>query len=228
MAEEIIAFIHAKGESTRLPGKNLRVLGDKPLVAHAITTALKVPKIDKVVIDSEDADILRVGEMHGAEVLVRPNDLADNNTTGDDLAVWQASNFVHSKICIQLVPTSPFIKPETVMDAIDNLLIYGYNSSFAVRSDKFYHWLYYADGSLVPNYYHHMGTDRLPNSFEIPETIYETTGLYANRTESIFRTKKRIDITSFLPVWTDRVEAIDINTLEDFQLAEYVWKGMHT
>ena len=92
MAIEIVAFVHAKSSSDRVPEKNLRCLGDKPLFCHAILNALNSELPTKVVIDSDSDEILAIGQEYGALPLKRPVELATNQVTGDDLAYWQACN----------------------------------------------------------------------------------------------------------------------------------------
>ena len=82
MANEVIAFVHAKAQSTRLPGKNLRVLGDRPLFCHALDSALQSKRVSAVVIDSDSEEILSIGRRRGAIPLRRPAELATNSATG--------------------------------------------------------------------------------------------------------------------------------------------------
>src|SRR5215470_13564834 len=101
----VVAFVHAKGTSDRVAGKNLRLLGDRPLFCHAIANARAARRVDLVVIDSEDDEILDLGAAAGAEPLRRPVELANNRTTGDALAFWQASSYARSTYVIQVIPT---------------------------------------------------------------------------------------------------------------------------
>ncbi len=111
---DVVAFVHAKGQSSRVPGKNMRKLGDAPMFCHAIRHALACELIDLVVIDSENDEILSMGERYGAKPLKRPDELASNAASGDDLMYWQASNYKSSRLVMQAVPTAPFIRPETI------------------------------------------------------------------------------------------------------------------
>lgn len=68
----VVAFVHAKGRSERVPSKNLRVLGDRPLFCHAIANALAAERVEHVVIDSDSDEILDIGKSYGATPLKRP------------------------------------------------------------------------------------------------------------------------------------------------------------
>jgi len=221
MNEAVVAFVHAKGTSDRVPGKNLRLLGDCPLFCHAIAAAREASLVDRVVIDSDCDEILRVGAAHGAVPLKRSPSLATNRTTGDDLACWQASSYPDSQIVLQVVPTSPFLKPESVDRAVALLREESVDSVVGVFSDVFYLW---KDGR--PAYFRPDGS--IPNSFEIEPLVYETTGLYVNRTEFVLRHRKRVNPASCVLLGLSRLEAVDINTEEDFNFAEIVWKGIQS
>ena len=94
---KVVAVVHAKGRSERLPNKNLKILGDKPLVLHALLNA-RNSKANQVVIDSDDSHIRLEGMKLRAIPLVRPPQLTGNDTTGDDLAYWQAKNLTQAQI----------------------------------------------------------------------------------------------------------------------------------
>jgi CMP-N-acetylneuraminic acid synthetase len=216
--KEVIAFVHAKGTSKRVPNKNLRILGHLPLFCHAIRNAQNSKLVTKVVIDSDSDEILNIGSKLGAVPLKRPAKLADNNTTGDHLAYWQASNYPDSEIILQVVPTSPFLYPTSIGEAIRMIYVEGVDSIAGVFREVFYEWI---DGK--PAYFSASGD--IPNSFEKKPFIYETMGLCIARTKFVLANKKRINVNSCLPYFLSRIESIDINTIEDFKFAEIVWKG---
>jgi len=202
MSEEVIAVVHAKRTSERVADKNLGA-----------------QLVDQVVIDSDSDEILSIGVAHGAVPLKRPHELATNRATGDDLALWQARSFPDSLFILQVVPTSPFLSPESIDRAVEILRDEGVDSVVGVFAEALYVWRYGA-----PAYFRRDGT--IPNSSEMEPVVYETTGLYANRTEAVLRSGRRMNPASCRPLYLSRTEAIDINTPEDFRFAEIVWQGM--
>jgi CMP-N-acetylneuraminic acid synthetase len=218
---DVIAFVHAKGTSERVPGKNMRLLGHKPLFCHAILNALNSRLVTKVVIDSESDEILAIGEKYGAIPLKRPAELATNRTTGDDLAYWQASNYPNAEIVLQVIPTSPFLRSSSIDRAINMILEMGVDSVVGVFAEVLYKW---AGGK--PTYFRADGS--IPNSAEMSPVVYETTGLYVNRTSFVLVNKRRMNANSCVPLYLSRIEAIDINTVEDFEFALVVWKGLRS
>jgi len=222
---KVAAVVHAKGISERLPNKNLRKLGGKPLICHAISNACNAELVNDVYIDSEDDLILRVGAGCGAIPLKRPPYLANNQITGDDLAYWQAQSLPQYDILVQVVPTSPFIKSKTIDECISNVIL-GYNSSFTATSEKLYTWSQKnPTESLTPDYY---VNGKILNSKDLPYIFIEHTGLFAFKTEYAFEKRKRIDPRNFRGVPIDYIEAIDINYESDFKIAEIIWQGLHS
>jgi N-acylneuraminate cytidylyltransferase len=220
LSPRAVAFVHAKGTSTRVPGKNLRTLGDRPLFCHAIAIARASRRVDEVVIDSDSDEILAIGAARGARPLLRPAELATNAATGDDLACWQAANAPGAEIVLQVVPTAPFLRPSTVDAAIDLLRAGAVDSVVGVRREALYLW---REGR--PAYLRADGS--IPNSFELEPLTWETTGLYVNRAGAVRRLRRRMNPDSCLPLALDPIEAIDIDTPEDFALAEALWRGLH-
>jgi CMP-N-acetylneuraminic acid synthetase len=218
-APRVVAFVHAKGSSSRVPAKNLRQLGDRPLFCHAIARALAASRVEQVVIDSDSEAILELGAAHGARPLRRPAELASNAATGDDLALWQAQHADGAEIVLQVVPTAPFLEPRSIDRAVELLQDTAANSVVGVFSEALYCW---EDGR--PAYLRADGG--IPNSFEMTPVTYETTGLYANRRAAVLRSGRRLDPRSCVALPLSRLEAIDINTADDFALAEIVWYGL--
>jgi CMP-N-acetylneuraminic acid synthetase len=219
MNGEVVAFVHAKGQSSRVPGKNLRRLGDRPLFCHAIRNAREAKLVSRVIIDSDDDEILAIGAQHGAEPRKRPAALASNGTTGDDLAYYQARTVPESRVVLQVIPTAPFLSPVSIDGAIELMLRRELDSVAGVFADVFYCWQ-----NDRPSYYRADGT--IPNSNELTPILFETTGLYVNRTASVLTTHRRMNPERAAGYLLSRLEAIDINTPEDFEFAELVWLGL--
>lgn len=220
MSARVVAFVHAKGTSDRVPRKNLRVLGDRPLFTHAIAIARAAARVEEVVIDSDCDEILRIGAQHGAVPLKRPAALASNRATGDELAAWQASARPRAERVVQVIPTAPFLQPASVDRALAMLEEPGVHSVAGIASDSLYLW---RDGR--PDYFTDDG--RLPNSSALAPTVWETTGLYANRADVVRTTGRRMDVAHCRGLLLSRLEAVDINTPEDLEFAELLWRGLH-
>ena len=211
-------FIFAKGTSSRIVNKNLQMLGNLPLFCHAITNALSSKYADKIIIDSEDEKILKIGYMFGATKLKRPDNLATNKATGDDLVYWEASNCKNNEHMVSLSPCSPFISADVIDKAIE-ILNKDKSSVFSAYKEVFYEWRY-----GVPVYYE---KNKIPNSFDMEPLLYETTGMYANRVGDALKTHKRINVENCFPLIVTKLQSIDINTYEDLEFARIVHRGLN-
>ena len=109
----VLGLIPAKGASTRLPRKNLRLLGGRPLIDWTIAAAKEAAICDRLVVSTEDAEIAALARVAGAEVpFERPGDLAVDPAGVVQVALHaletlEAAGDRYDVICIML-PTCPF------------------------------------------------------------------------------------------------------------------------
>lgn len=81
-----ICIIPARGGSKGIPRKNIRFLGDKPLIAHTIESALDSNIFDHVIVSTEDSKIARISKKYGAEIpFMRPRKLSGDTTSTDEV-----------------------------------------------------------------------------------------------------------------------------------------------
>jgi CMP-N,N'-diacetyllegionaminic acid synthase len=122
--KRILAVITARGGSKGIPGKNIKLLQGKPLLAYSIETALKVKAIDKVIVSSESEEIIRIAKEYGAQApFVRPQALAQDNSPTFGV-LEHASTFLKTELnedydylCL-LEPTAPLRTVQDVENAI--------------------------------------------------------------------------------------------------------------
>lgn len=112
-SETVRAFIFARGGSKGILGKNIKPLGGKPLIAHAIESALSAPSLGRVSVSTDDAEIADVARKYGAEVpFMRPSELA-TDTSGEwgawrHAVTWYKDQGAPFDIMVSLPTTSPF------------------------------------------------------------------------------------------------------------------------
>ncbi|MEW6693643.1 MAG: acylneuraminate cytidylyltransferase family protein [Pseudomonadota bacterium] len=115
----VVALIPARGGSKGVPGKNLRDLGGKPLVAWTIEAARQAECIDEVVVSSDDDTILKVARQWGAAVpFVRPAALARDDTPGIDVVLHALEHLPHAHWVVLLQPTSPLRTAQDIEAAL--------------------------------------------------------------------------------------------------------------
>ena len=136
-AEAVLALIPARAGSKGLPGKNTRVIGGRPLLAHAVECARRSGVVGRIVLSTDAEEIAAVGREWGAEVpFLRPADLAGDATpmlpvvqhAVDELSArgWQPD------IVLLLQPTSPLRRPEHLARAVAMLRETGADSVVSV------------------------------------------------------------------------------------------------
>ena len=108
-----VAIIPARGGSKGIPRKNVKPLAGKPLISYTITEALKCGCFDRIIVSTDDIDIARVSQDSGAEIMMRPKELAEDHTPTVDVILHVVSTlemdeaYVPDYIVV-LQPTSPY------------------------------------------------------------------------------------------------------------------------
>ncbi|MEQ1727822.1 MAG: acylneuraminate cytidylyltransferase family protein [Vicinamibacterales bacterium] len=160
MPESILAVIPARGGSKRVPRKNLRIAGGKPLIAWSIEQALAASTINRTIVTTDDDEIAAVARDYGAEVpFLRPDgisgDLAPDLEVFTHLLEWLRDNEgVVPEVCVHLRPTYP-LRHVTDIDAMVRLLL-EHPELDAVRSvtesdeTPFKMWFRHDTGRLAP------------------------------------------------------------------------------
>ncbi len=120
-----IAFIFARGGSKGLPGKNIRPLGGKPLIAWSIEHALAVKRIERVIVSTDSEEIAAVARRYGAEVpFIRPVELARDDSP-EWLAWRHALNYLSEtagalpEVMVSVPTTAPLRLPLDIDNCLD-------------------------------------------------------------------------------------------------------------
>ncbi|MDO8594518.1 MAG: acylneuraminate cytidylyltransferase family protein [bacterium] len=134
----IYAIIPARGGSKGLPGKNIRLLNGKPLIAWTIEAAKNVPEINRVIVSTDDEEIADISKKAGAEVFMRPKELAEDLTL--DLPVFlHHLNALKEKgelpdVVVDLRATAPLRKAHRIKEGIELLTRLGKGKADSVRA----------------------------------------------------------------------------------------------
>lgn len=119
----VLAVIPARGGSKGVPRKNIRELAGKPLIAWTIEEAKKSKYITKLILSSEDDEIIGVAKAYGCDVpFKRPIELAQDDTAGIDPILHAIEQCPGYDYVIMLQPTSPLRTAEDVDGCIEHLL----------------------------------------------------------------------------------------------------------
>ncbi|MGX5913510.1 cytidylyltransferase domain-containing protein [Aliidiomarina sp. Khilg15.8] len=118
-----VAIIPARGGSKRLPGKNIRDLAGKPLIAWTIEAAIQSGCFDRVIVSTDDEKIAEISRQYGAEVpFMRPPELANDTATSDSVikhvVEWLEENSnTEVKTVALLQPTSPLRTAQHIQES---------------------------------------------------------------------------------------------------------------
>lgn len=117
-----VAIIPARGGSKRIPRKNIRAFGGKPMIAWSIETALRSGLFGRVIVTTDDAEIAEVARAHGAEVpFMRPAELSDDyagttEVVAHAIRFLQGSGVAPDAVCC-IYATAPFIRSDDLQQA---------------------------------------------------------------------------------------------------------------
>lgn len=217
----IIAIIPARAESRIDGGKLvLRPLNGKPLIAYTIEEALKCKLLDRVIVSTEDEEIANTARKYGAEVIMRPKELAVEGVPVE-YVVLHALNYLEKEgyradIIATLHVISPLKKECHITEAINTLLIFDTDTVLSVTENKKFHWKPGMNG-LSPLF-----EKRLLKSER--EVLYEENGaIYVVKRESLEKTQNMIGKRVTYIEMTEE-ESVRINSEFDFWLAEQILK----
>lgn len=126
MSEDVLAVIPVRGGSTRVERKNLREIGDKPLVAHAISDATAAETVDRTIVSTDDPDIRAVAQEYGGNApFKRPATLATDEAPTAPVIThaldWLGERGETFEVICLVQATTPFREPSDIDEAIERL-----------------------------------------------------------------------------------------------------------
>lgn len=221
----IIAFIPARSGSKSIPDKNIKLLGGKPLLAWTIESAFKAG-INRVIVNSDSEEYLKIAKEYGAEGMLRPEQLALDNTSMYSVLKDQIPKIEPiPEIVVLLSPTVPFRKVTIIKIALSFFTnsLNEYDSLMAVQRvpDEYNPaqviittptGLRMADGRQISN--------RLTRRQEYPGAYVTSQGLYIFKPSNLEKGSFYGDKTMLL----ECDKSLDLNTEEDWQKAEEILK----
>lgn len=225
---KILVLITARGGSKRLPGKNIRRLGDKPLVVWSIDVAKGISDICDIIVSTDDVAIAKVCSEAGASVpWIRPKELSSDTSSSVDVALhaldWYEAH--HGKVdgLLLLQPTSPFRSKSNVLRGIKLFHHSKFNPVIGVSLVRDHPmWTMKKKGDyLVPFISEHGFGKR---SQDLPSAFIVNGSFYLISPEDLRKNHSFIGVNTVPLVIESPKEALDIDTEWDFKVAEYFIK----
>lgn len=220
--KSVLAVIPARGGSKGVPRKNIRELAGKPLIAWTIEEAKKSKYIDRLILSSEDEEIIDVAKKWGCEVpFVRPKELAQDETPGIEPVLHAVNMLTGYDYVVLLQPTSPLRNSEDIDGSIEMCLYKQALSCVSVTEvDKNPYWMYFLNAK------NHMepvinNSRNYKNRQEIPR-IYALNGsVYISNIEQLIAVKSFVE-SKTIAYPMPKIRSVDIDDEVDFQVAEYL------
>ncbi len=221
-----VAFIFARGGSKGLPGKNIRPLGGKPLIAWSIEHALSVKRVERVIVSTDSEEIAAVARDFGAEVpFMRPSELAQD-TSPEWLAWRHALNYLREstgvlpEVMVSVPTTAPLRLTVDIENCLDEYEKGNVDMVITVteahRSPYFNMVKTKADGTVGlvnPPQSAIARRQDAPVVYDMATVCYVANSEFVMTHNAIFEGKVK---AVHVPI----ERAIDIDTLLDFQIAE--------
>lgn len=221
----IWAVIPAKGRSTRIPGKNLKDLCGKPMLAYILEMAQSANGIDRVIVTTDSEEVKTVAEQYGADVpFIRPGELSEDAVTSHEVLLHAINWFKDTEqtlpdYVLLLYPTSPLLKKIRVEEAIEIAVTHDSDSVVSGELDKGHYW------SPVEGGWKRLYPEVLVNSQFSRPLFKENGALYMTKTSILARqlVADKIDVLIMEPG-----ENIDVDYPSDFAKVEEILKNQNT
>jgi CMP-N-acetylneuraminic acid synthetase len=204
------AVIPIKTNNQRLPGKNTRMLGDRPLLEHLFVTVAGTEALNAVFVDSSDDSVLDIARWYGFNTIKRPESLNTPETSGHDLLNFELPQ-INYPIIAQLFVTLPFLSSNSVKRAV-TLLQEQPQSDSVLAVYEIYNRFWFGGKPINHSNKTLVGTQYM-------KPVYCEAGFYVFRKEAFLSRQARVT-DNHAVMTVDSLEAIDIDTEADFLHAE--------
>jgi N-acylneuraminate cytidylyltransferase len=143
-SKKILAIIPARGGSKGVPRKNIKSAGGKPLIAWMIEAAKTSRHIDRLILSSDDKQIISVARKYGCEVpFVRPSDLARDDSSASDVVLHALNEMSGYDYVMLLQPTSPLTATEDIDGCIESCINFSAKATVSVTEPgKSPYWMF--------------------------------------------------------------------------------------
>lgn len=224
-----LAMITARGGSKRIPRKNIKEFCGKPILAYSIEAARSSGAFDEVMVSTDDPEIAGIAVKYGASVpFFRSEATANDYASTDDvimevLKTYEEHGEHFDNFCC-IYPTAPFVTGERLKQAMELLA----DSDSVMPVVPFSYppqrgLLISEEGFLkrqFPEY-------ALARSQDLQKIYHDCGQFYACRTD-VFLKERTTDVKGQVPLVLTEMEVQDIDTLEDWEIAEIKYRRLHS
>lgn len=224
-----VAVITARGGSKRIPRKNIKPFLGKPILEYSIEAALAADMFHEVMVSTDDEEIAAVAKRAGAKVpFMRSQKASDDFATTADvidevLCAYERIGMSFGYVCC-IYPTAPFVTANAIKTAM--MLLEQEQADSVIPVVKFsfppQRGVVIEDGRLAPKWKECMNM----RSQDL-EPLYHDCGQFYCLNAASFRKQKAIWMEKSVPFIQDPMTVQDIDTLEDWKLAEMKYRLLY-
>ena len=220
MSEKIVGLIAVRAGSKRITNKNIRPFADSSLLKIKIQQAINSCHLDRVYVSSDSEEMLSIANQLGAIPLLRSHELASDGIPMNVVYESLAGAITEKHVCFLHV-TSPILSNSSLTQCIEKyrseiIDSKKYDSLASVHRIQEYLWHNGAPINYDPQ--NHPRSQDLPNYYALNFAVNILP-------REIMILKKNIVGDEFYPFFLSAEESIDVDTLHDFQYAEWVYKN---
>lgn len=208
MRQKVVAFVPIKLNSQRLPKKNILSILERPLCWHILNSLCQAKNIDEIYVYCSD-EIIKKYIPEKVIFLRRDKRLDGNLIKGFDIYKSFIEE-IDADIYILAHTTSPFLRTITIEAALNKMLYEDYDSAFSAQKIQTFAWY---NGEPI-NY----NLSDVPRTQDMEPIYVETSGFFMFRKEVFTEYRRRIGFKPYIQE-VDNIEAIDIDTKEDYEFA---------
>lgn len=221
----MLAIIPARSGSKGLPGKNIKLLNGKPLIAYTIEAALQAEHIDRVIVSTDDMRIASIAIEYGAEIpFLRPTELAKDTTLSIDVYRYTIKRLEEdfgiaiSEIVI-LQPTSPLRSSQHIDEAI--FLFKERNAHSVISYCEEHHPIVWHKRLTQDQKFVNIFDDVILKNRQAEQPTYYPNGAIYILKKHLLETDRYYSEHSYAYIMNRNV-SIDIDTIEDFEYCEFL------
>ena len=224
----MIAIIPARGGSKGVPGKNIRMLGDKPLINWTINAALKAKSVDRVILSTDDPEIAEICKPMGVEIpFMRPAELAQDDSLAIDNYIYSMKRLIDEfeydqDNFIVLLPTVPFRNENDIDNAVE--IFYKNNADSVISCNEFPHpldWAFSINNRGIIENKNYKQSSKLMNRQD-SETLFKPNGGIYILKYTLLMERYSYYSDKTYPYIMPQDRSLDIDTETDFQFANYI------
>lgn len=218
---EILTIIPARGGSKGIPYKNLSILAGKPLLVYSIEHAFNTKSVNRIIVSTDNPDIMQVAKTAGAEVVHRPVKISADTSTSES-ALLHVLEYLKDKedyepqLVVFLQPTSPLREHFDIQNAVDTLIKEEADSLFSASP---FHWFIWRDESGELKSFNYDFQNRQCRQ-ECPQEYIENGSIYIFKPWVLRKFNNRMGgktATYIMPFW----KIFQVDEKDDLEICEF-------